>query len=94
MQASIFYQLKFLMKCCIIRVVVNIVAVINTKLLYMASSAGLGRMLRSLFRSPIVLLTLFNIVFKCSSKDKRLSRIMPNCFCELASDTHTVIVQK
>ena len=47
----------------------------------------LGRILRSLHRSSIILLTLFNITFKCSANDKRLSWIIPNCFCELASGT-------
>ena len=47
----------------------------------------LGRILPSLRRSSIVLLTLFNITFKCSTNDKRLSRIIPNCFCELVSGT-------
>ena len=47
----------------------------------------LGRILPSLRRSSIVLLTLFNITFKCSANDKRLSRIIPNCFCELVSGT-------
>ena len=34
-----------------------------------------------------VLFTLFNIIFKWSLKDKRLSRTTPKCFCELVSDT-------
>ena len=51
------------------------------------SSRDLGRMLRGLRRRPIVLLTFFNIIFKYSLNDKRLSRIKPNCFCKLASDT-------
>ena len=54
---------------------------------YTLRSAGLGKMLLSLCRSPNVLLASFNIIFKCSSIDKRLSRIMPNCFCELTFDT-------
>ena len=46
----------------------------------MVNSADLGRMLWRLFRSPAVLITLSSIIFKCSSN-------VPNCFCELASDT-------
>ena len=57
------------------------------KLLYIVSSADLGRIFWSLRRSPIVLFTLFIIILKWSSKDKRLSRTTPKCFCELVSDT-------
>ena len=51
----------------------------------MASSADLGRMLWNLRRSPIFLLTLLNIIFKCSSNDKRLSRKISNGFWEQAT---------
>ena len=90
LQASMtLYQLKFLMKNCIISLVVNNFAVVKMrpdKALYMVSSADLGRMLWSLCRSPIALLILFNIILKCSLNDRQLSR-MSNCFCELASYT-------
>ena len=53
-----------------------------TKSSYMVSSADLGKILWNLRRSPIFLLTLLNIIFKCSSNDKRLSRKISNGFWE------------
>ena len=87
--SNILYQFQFLMKSCIISLVVNNVPVIEMrpeKPLYMVNSADLGRILQSLPRRPIVLLSLLNIIFYCSSNDKQLSRIMRNCFCEIAFD--------
>ena len=83
------YQFQFLMKSCIISFILNNAAVIKIRpgKVYMARSADLGRMPRSLRRSREVLLTLLNIIFKCSSNDKRLLRTILNCFCELTSDT-------
>ena len=71
MHASIIlYQFQFLMKSCIISLVVNNVSVIEMRcdkvFIYgeqcrsWLNSADLGRMLRSLLRSPIVSLTLFD----------------------------------
>ena len=64
------------------------------KLLYIVSSADLGMIFLSLRRSPIVLFTLFNIIFKWSSKDNRLSRTTPKCFCELVSDALLLLKER
>ena len=63
------------------------------KLLYIVSSTDLDRILWILLRSPIVLFTLFNIIFKLSSKNKGLPRT-PKCFCELVSDTLLLLKQE
>ena len=52
------------------------------------SSADLGRIFCSLQKSPIVLFTSFNVTFKWSSKDKRLSRII---VYELISNTFLLL---
>ena len=57
------------------------------KVLNMVSSADLNGIFWSLRKIPIALFTLFNIILKWSSKDKRLSRTTLKCFCELVSDT-------
>ena len=53
----------------------------------MVSGTDLGRMLWSFRRIPIVLFTLLDIILKCDSNDKLSPRTMPECLCEVATDT-------
>ena len=61
------------MKNCIISLIVNNVAIIEMRpekvFIWSEQDTDIARMLWSLRRSPIILLTLFNIIFKCSSND-------------------------
>ena len=72
---------------CILILVIYIATVSLTIALYIISWSDLRKTFWSLRKRPIVLSTLFIIIFKYSSNHGRLSKTTPKCFCELALDT-------
>ena len=78
------------MKRCIVGLIINNIAIIKVgtnKSLYIVISVVLGKKFCNLRIRPIVLFILHSTVCWFFSKDNRLSRMIPRCFCDVVCIT-------